>query len=408
MRKKHEKGIAKVIVFMTISLSILMFVNNMFAIIDSTMNGLANTILARRLDISMEWEEYNEKGENILDKLRSIKNEHILGVYSGGKAKGRISEDNDCSVTYIPEEVLEEYMDKKNFTLKNDEVILPKYENAEGKYIERSEEEYIGKNIEYTLYKTKYTYESGMQLSPKEEILDKKVYILKVVGLYDNAKSGMEGMIVSNKTLMKMKEFSKPEQDNNSEVSMVSSDTEAGIYITIDDYENVEEVKESINTILKDYGLNATSYEYGATGEFYSLQTIQLFANIISSFLLVCAMLSLFSYIKDMMDRRKQEFGIMKAIGYRTSGICKTLIKELVLEITIPLVTSLILGIACVIAADNFLSSNLNIYEYAMFDIKLYGNILALVIGIAVGIPLVGYVLAVKKISRLEPMEALK
>lgn len=408
MRKKHEKGIAKIIVFTTISLSILMLVNNMFAIIDSTMNGLASTILARRLDISMEWKEYNEKGEEVLDKLSSLKNEHILGVYSGGKAEGIISEDNDCSVTYIPEEVLEEYMDKKNFTLKNDEVILPKYENAGGRYIERSEEEYVGKVLEYTLYKTKYTYESGTQLSPKEEILDKKVYTLKVAGLYDDAKSGMEGLIVSNKTLMEMKEFSKPEQDDNSEVSMVSSDTEVGIYITIDDYENAEEVKESINAILKDYGLNASSYKYGATGEFYSLQTIQLFANIISSFMLVCAILSLFSYLKDMMDRRKQEFGIMKAIGYRTSGICKTLIKEFILEITIPLLTALISGIACVIAADNFLSSNLNIYEYAMFDIKIYGNILALVIGIAVGIPVIGYALTVKKISRLEPMEALK
>ena len=58
--------------------------------------------------------------------------------------------------------------------------------------------------------------------------------------------------------------------------------------------------------------------------------------------------------------------------------------------------------------ADSFLSSNLNLYEYAMFDIKLYGNILALIIGISVGLPLLGYALTVKKISRLEPMEALK
>lgn len=409
MRRKHKKGIAKIIVLMTISLCILMSVNNGFEIIGSMFNGLSETIKARRLEISMSWEEYNEIGEDVLDKLDTLENEHVSGVYLGGTVGGKIAESNDCEVTYVPEEVLEEYMNKKDFTLKDDEVILPKYVNEAGEYIERSEEEYVGKNIEYTIYKKEYTYESETLISPTEEILNEKVYTLRVAGLYDDAKSGIEGMIVSNETLMEMKNFSKPRQDNDSEVYIASADMEVSIFITIDDYKNAEEVQKSINTvILKDYGLSADVYEFGATNEFYGLQAIQIFANLISSFLFVCAILSLFSYIKDMMNRRKQEFGVMKAIGYKTSGICKGLIKELLPEIIIPLGTALILGKISAIVIDNVIKNNLSVYEYAMFDVKLYGNILALVIGMAVGLPILGYVLTVKKISRLEPMEALK
>lgn len=409
MRRKRKKGIAKIIVLMTISLCVLMSVNNGLEIIGSMLNGLSETIKARRLEISMSWEEYNEIGEDVLDKLDTLENEHVSGVYLGGTVGGKMAESNDCEVTYVPEEVVEEYMNKKNFTLKDDEVILPKYVNEAGEYIERSEEEYVGKNIEYTIYKKEYTYESETLISPTEEILNEKVYTLRVVGLYDDAKSGIEGMIVSNETLMEMKNFSKPRQDDNSEVYIASADMEVSIFITIDDYKNAEEVQKSINTvILKDYGLFADVYEFGATNEFYGLQAIQIFANLISSFLFVCAILSLFSYIKDMMNRRKQEFGVMKAIGYKTSGICKGFIKELLSEIIIPLGTALVLGKISVIVIDNVIKNSLSVYEYAMFDVKLYGNILALVIGMAVGLPVLGYVLTVKKISRLEPMEALK
>ena len=66
------------------------------------------------------------------------------------------------------------------------------------------------------------------------------------------------------------------------------------------------------------------------------------------------------------------------------------------------------MGIAAVVAADIFLKNNFDIYEYAMFDIKLYGNIAALVFGIAAGLPILGYTLTIIKINRLEPMEALK
>ncbi len=408
MRKKRNKGISKVIVLMTISLSMLMLVNNTFEIISSTFNGLENTVLSRRLEVQMDWEEYYEIGEEVFNKLSSFENDHILGVYLGGYTEGIIDGNNECGVTYISEKVLEEYMNKKNFKLKDNEVILPKYENVAGEYIERKEEEYIGKNIEYTVYKKQYTYESEIQQSPTEEILDEKVYTLKVVGLYDNAKSALGGIIVSEKNLMEMKDFSKPGQSDNTKVYMVSDLTAVHVYITIDEYKNAEEVKESVDTILKEYGLDASTHEFGATDEFHSLRAIKLLANIAASFLLVCATLSLFSYIKDMMNRRKQEFGIMKAIGYKTSGICKTLIKELVLEIVIPLGTAFILGIAAVVAADIFLKNNFDIYEYAMFDIKLYGNIAALVFGIAAGLPILGYTLTIIKINRLEPMEALK
>ena len=240
-----------------------------------------------------------------------------------------------------------------------------------------------------------------------------KTYDLKVAGIYDNAKAGMsyDFMIVSNKTIVDMKFFAKPEQDENADVAMASSDTEMNLYVTIDDYKNAEEVLKSVQTILdeyEEYKLNASIYEYFATDEFYSLSAIKLLANIVASFLLVCASLSLFSYIKDMMNRRKQEFGIMKAIGYKTSGICKTLIKELILEITIPLGTSLALGLGSVIAADNYFKNSFDIYEYALMEIKLFPEILALVGGIAVILPLIGYGWTIIKINRLEPMEALK
>ena len=256
-------------------------------------------------------------------------------------------------------------------------------------------------------------FRSGEQFTLKEECIGEKTYDLKVAGIYDNAKAGMsyDFMIVSNKTIVDMKFFAKPEQDENADVAMASSDTEMNLYVTIDDYKNAEEVLKSVQTILdeyEEYKLNASIYEYFATDEFYSLSAIKLLANIVASFLLVCASLSLFSYIKDMMNRRKQEFGIMKAIGYKTSGICKTLIKELILEITIPLGTSLALGLGSVIAADNYFKNSFDIYEYALMEIKLFPEILALVGGIAVILPLIGYGWTIIKINRLEPMEALK
>ena len=189
---------------------------------------------------------------------------------------------------FVPENVLEEYMNNpKGFTLKDNEVILPKFVNSENGYIELIEDDCVGKELEYTLQKIKYTYESAMQYAPTTEILDERTYKLKVKGLYDNAKSGMDSsdLIVSNKTLLEMKNFTKAVQEEDSEVAYISSDTQVSMYVTIDDYQNSEEVLECVQAALDEYegyGLYADDYSYYATDEFYSLSAIKLLAYIVA------------------------------------------------------------------------------------------------------------------------------
>lgn len=413
MKNKHKKSIKKVIILITISLVLLMVVNNFFEIITSTISGIENSIEAKRLDICLDYDEYEEIGEKLVSEINSLTDKHIIGAYSGGETKGIADNSQEYFVTYIPEKILKDYMSvSKDFKLNDNEVILPKYVSLDdGSIVENKEEDYIGKTINYTIYKNKYT--SGDQLSIDQKSIEEKTYELIVAGVYDNAKTALSGnyLMVSNKTIVEMKFFARPEQDENGDVFVASSDTSICIYITIDKYQNSETAAESVQKVLenyKDYSLGVGIYEFYVTDEFYSLSSIKLLANIVSSFLLVCALLSLYSYIKDMMERRKQEFGIMKAIGYKTSGICKILIKEIVIEIFIPLGTALVFGAASVIAADSYFKSVYDIFEYSIMDIKLYPRILLLVSGIAVILPLLGYGWTMIKISRLKPMEALK
>jgi ABC-type antimicrobial peptide transport system permease subunit len=396
---------------MTLSLTVIMVVNNTLEIVESNLKGMEYMLTSRTIEMPIEYAAYEEMGKQIISDINKLGNKHIVTAYTAGIVNG-YAEDERYDITHLPDGVISEYIDgvSSDFKLADDEVLLPKYIDTGDGEIERDEDDYIGKTISYTVYRDKVTYTSPEESGIWEHI-DERTYSLKVAGLYDNLTSGMGNseILVAEDTLSEMKFFARLIQVVDGEEIIEDSDIMIGI--TVDSYDNVEEVMEVIEDmrINEHWGASPLyTYEFFASEEFYSVEAVRLLINIVASFLIVCAALSLLSYIKDMLNRRKREFGIMKAIGYRTSGICRVLLKELIFEITIPLGIAWLLGIISVAVTDNILKKSFDLFDYAMFDIRLYGNVLALIAGISVMIPLIGYIIMIVRINRLEPVEALK
>ena len=420
-RKKKYKTIKKPVIMLSISLLLLFVVNNFMMSIYKFADNELNKLESRQVLIDMTDYNYDLMGKDIIAYLDSNPNPHIVD-YTIGRTNLKCADEKyggEIDLLAFTEKIIEPYMITEGIDkLADDEIIIGKYlTRAEGADEEQDGyidgEQFIGDTI--TSEKKQYFIDPE---TGKTRLESTKQYKLKIVGVYDNVSAGEQYAdgFVSQKTLNELSAYKEqifPDKYMQDEYKSKSSAGKA-ISIVVDDVGNMEDVCNEVQKVLDDIAGDEVPLNASRTdgiipdASFYMLKDMQGFINFIAAFFLVCTVISVYSYIKECMDRRKKEFGIMKAIGYRTSGISKLMLKETLLEIFIPLAVTYGIGTCIKLLVDSFIKSEFDIYIQASLEYYMAIEVSILIISIAVLIPMFGYIMSIMKIDKIEPMEVLR
>lgn len=413
-KAKKPKSIKKIVVLMSIALTLLMVVNNIFKVLNSDIETLRNVIGARQVYINLTQEQYDEMGDELLSVINSSLNRHIEDSYFMYYADVEQEDGEEIKVSNISSAELARYGDvSSDYQIKDDEIFVGKYDVLfDGSIEEKKESDYIGKVIKETVRRERYRFTSPEQMTPEIEVIEEKEYSFRIAGFYDNIRANaIENYAYVSQRMAEELSSIDTVEDAEDSVSSVSPKVYAALIAVIDDYDNAQDVIDSINEKLEQYekySLSASGAEYTFSDEYVGLGAIQLFANFAVSFVMVCTAISIYSYINDTMNRRRCEFGIMKAIGYRTSALSKMLFVETLPEIIIPLAMAFAGGFISVEAIKVYSEARMTGFEMAITDFVIFPDVAALVAAAGVLLPLAGYIFMVAKLKKLEPMEALR
>lgn len=412
VKRKKEKSIVKPIVMMTVSLILIFLINNFIMLIHNYLDSTLEKMIARTVKIELSEKEYEAVGDEIVSYLEEGNEEHIID-YAEGHVQG-------AGLEAYSEKAMEQYMITQGINeLKDNEIIICKYITDSSTYTNNGAKEYqdgeelIGETITINVDKESFNPDTG-----EEKTLDSREYTFKVVGVYNNAKTDSYASGLISKDMMKeMTDFT----------ATVYYDKKVGEYkkyyyneinVIVDKAENVDSVAANLELVCQEFVKNEGIIKYGSivstsnTIEFTDamkiIYGIQFFVNFIAAFIIVCAGINIYLYIRQCTDRRKREFGIMKAIGYRTMSISRLLLRETLLEIIIPLSVTYIFGIIVTFIINGYIKANFNVFVQEMIHFSISGSVSAVIISIGVVIPLLGYGAGVIKISKIEPMEALR
>ena len=233
---------------------------------------------------------------------------------------------------------------------------------------------------------------------------------LNIVGVYyaSVTADGDPGMVyISEDT---GKEFLKTAVNNvggnNTELTEFMNKPEyCNLHITVDDFDNVDEVYNALRE------MNIYVVEGTELGINPNTTVISTFFNILSilitSSTLIISLIIIFQSSKNVIDGKKSELGMMKAIGYKD----KQIFGYITLEQIIITVRGFIIGIgvsAIVVAIINIVNYNGNyasrIYIIDWMDYLVFT---AIAFAFVVFVPLICELLFLHKLTKIQPREAM-
>ncbi len=233
---------------------------------------------------------------------------------------------------------------------------------------------------------------------------------LKIVGVYyaSVTADGDPSMIYisedTGKELIKMAvERSGKEKDKLTE--FMSKPEFHNIHITVDDFDNLDEVYNELSE-MNVYVLEGT--ELGINP---STPVISTFFNVLSilitSSTLIISLIIIFQSSKNVIDGKKSEIGMMKAIGYKD----KQIFSYITLEQIIITIRGFVIGIgisAIVVATLNIINCNGN-YANRIYIINWmdYFVFTAIAFVFVVLVPLICELLFLHKLTKIQPREAM-
>lgn len=409
--KKRQHNKRKTIIMMTLSFLLIFLINNCLNEIYDVMDSMGNRLEARRLVMTFSQSVYNEIGEtvekyleensNIIDFSKSTASPiSVFGLRENYQIWG--------VDTFIPN-VLKDYMITDIDELKDDEIIIAKYITPDSydyptKMMDYTDgEQYIGKQITCSVDRVDgHTGES----------LDSVEYTFKIVGVFDNIKSGQDSdAYVSENITRKMTAEKNIFPDNYEETEEYYR-----FYPTIElaafvkDYNGIETNVTELRNICReaqDEMHMVTHIIMRSEGAYLFFEGIRLMGNMVGVYLIIRAAMNVYLYIRESLEKRKREFGILKAIGYNSGQISITMLKEALFCICISLGITFSVGNVIFAVINNYIRNNFNIYWNSIrFEMDLKVNLLILSVGIIV--PMLGYFFSFAKIRKMEPMEALR
>lgn len=411
-KKLKKRTIVKPIVMLTISLILVFIVNNGLSKIYGIVDNMSQRIRSRTIYINLtpksyddkidELEKYIEENDNILDYAECY--------FSIGVDGCERTHDIWCVAPYM-KDVMKDYMDDTPSDLEDDEIIIPKYitEGSDNTLVGDTTyidgEQFVGDVVTVSVEKTGFL--TGEQMGTTE-------YTFKIAGVYDSVAAGNKGDAYVSKYMAKKisENYTYVPEKFLEDEKMYTYQPLIDIRLVVDKYENIEVIQSEIDELLYDdeYGeeLYMVQHEFKIhESAIFMIEGVRLVCNFLSAYLVINAIISMLLYIKETMENRRREFGILKAIGYTTPQISLEIGKDIVWIMIVPLAITLGLGVFGIALFNGYIDSNVSVYWQSM-KMSAMNLTTVIIILVAVLVPLIGQWMAVKKISKLEPMEAMR
>lgn len=411
-RRKKNKTIKKPITMITFSLILLLLINNIMASVFNVLNSATDSVEGRKISVQMSRAAYEAIGSRLEACLKQ--STEVVDYYMGNSVYISQSKDNDIVLgngvaAYTLE--LEKYMITDNTSLEDGEILVEKYIGIDGRNLTDGDgyvdgEQLIGKTIVMDCRLEVFNMESGE--SVRLESISKE---FKIAGVYDNLKTGeYAGVIMTKNAYRGIFEEAAARIDDYTDSAGIGNTDEYNycISVIVDKAENIETVKQKLGTLLLDQEVHISALEIYETEEVQTLRTIHFFCNFVAVFFILMSAINIHTYISDSIDRRKREFGIMKAIGYRDAGVSKVLFRETLMEIFIPLAVSYGVALVLFTVMNKLMEANFSVLYSYLLKLHLNIEVNLIVVAVAVCIPFAGFVEGALKINRLEPVEALR
>lgn len=239
-------------------------------------------------------------------------------------------------------------------------------------------------------------------------------YKLKVVGVYYSSPTQFgyyDSFFVSEETgqLIEQMAFEASDIDLTSKTSKyaVWYNTESlrNHYLFVDDYENIDEVVNSVMELGVDIAFNP---------ELEIRENVKIMANILSlpCYILIFAIaviciINIIQSTTSTLKKRKSEIGLLKAVGYKDRQIFLCFCYE---QLSLTFKGFVIGGglSAIIIAVANFINQH-RTYNDLMYIVSWgdYFMFLSIAFAVAVIVPLLCQLIAIHKLSKIQPKDVM-
>lgn len=300
--------------------------------------------------------------------------------------------------------VMKEYMENKEIKeLADDEIIVAKYANfnlAGVMDIDRSIEM---KNMEPYIGRTMTCVVQNIE---EGNILEERKYSFRIAGVFDNIKAGKAAVFYVNDQV-------RHDMLDVLDYHITARDDEGNVEISHMIYfqaigrnsQDIRVLKDKIDQKYKDLSiLYPVDYPDVLS---YILKGTILAGNFIILYITFNSISNIIYVTEDNIYKRRREFGILKAIGYRDRDLKKILLKESLHSSAVSMAASASLGLAVFIVFRVLVLSQLNLYFSSLsFSAKPYTFLLYFVI--ALGVPLIGFGYGYRKLKHISAVDALR
>lgn len=403
---KKKMSAQKNTAVLVVSLFLLLMVNNCIG----GLNDFVKSCMLNYLENRTLMVGYSE-GQFDYDKVRSFigAQEEVQAYFESGQHDVTVEDiylDGESAGNYIrvevySAEVMGSYMTDNISQLADNEVIVGKYTNfgatgivdihTDTKMIDM--ESYIGKMITCKIVKD----------NPREE----KEYSFRIAGVFDNIKAGKPGVFYVNEKMhhdmLDVCDFHISITDDNG----VEVDRQRMIYfqVTTKNKDTIEilrsKIKQEFYGIITLHPINYPDIVV------YFLTGMILVGNFIIFFFLINSISSVIYVTEDMIYKRRREFGILKAIGYRDKDLRNLLLKESLRSSGKAIVVSALAGFAAFGIFRLYVRKGMNLYFTALsFSIKPHTFLLYFLT--AFGVPLIGFWYGYRHLKNLSVIDTLR
>lgn len=419
IRSRKKKTIANVSI-LTLCLLVLFVVNIFIYSIQEYLNhSLYNTPDSCRIYFQVGG---FDDGKSVDDLYAEFKHDNRVvdivywGNSSGDMACGvrlensqelfKIEQENSYASLNSFSNKISDYLINSDITnLKEDEIIIPRYFYPDGNIDDSTlhiddylnGENYIGKI--FTIKQDTVNYYDARQ------VLNTTEYKLKVVATYDNTACESNG-----KTIFVSPDFMKKYNENEYiKLEEPEELDEEAIYCaeSLDTYVLYTHTKEQADEIVKDYP--EFRFQRGMTFKDFNgiFDFISLIGNSIASILLVCSIINILITIHKDIKSRTNDFGLLKAVGYRNKNLYWILLWEMLILVIITLLSTIVITFILK-TIGNILIIKLCPVYIRSFRFMLALQILPKIIAVGIIAPFTGFLFGVIKITYIDIIKALK
>lgn len=415
-RRKREKKISarKNIIVLTIALFLLLVVNNFIG----GLNDYVSSCIMNYLDnktftftyIADESEELDEEVRSFIEEQEEVVaffNYDGIILLEDICLEGQEADENKsiCVESYSAG-VMKDYIKGREVEeLKDDEIIVGRYASfspsgivdVSGDEEMMDMQDYVGKTM--TCLLKEYTFD--------EQVNILKEYTFRIVGVYDNIKAGKPDIFyISDNVRQEMLEL-------------------ADYHISaIDDAGNEEKFYMTYYQVITDNSRSNAELDKKLHQKFpemistfhpvdypdilvYILTGIILVGDFIIFYILINSISNIIYVTEDNLRKRRREFGILKAIGYRDKDLRNILLKESLISSAIAIAVSAAGGLGLFGVFRYLVVHKLNIYFSSMsFSTRPHTFILYFVVGL--GVPLIGFGYGYRRLKNISAVEALR